>query len=108
MVVLVSSSLVEVEEVVTNLTDLMVLMVVHTLFLPQHLILQIQMHRLLVLVEEDTHILQEMHQVLLKTLDLVVEVDKEIQDLPLVVVVALVSFLLHILLNNCYSLLWKP
>ena len=100
MVVIFSSSLVEVEEVLTNLMHLMVMMVAHTLFLLQHLIQQIQMHRLLALEGEDSPILQEMQQMLLKAPDLVVEVDKEIQDLPLEEMVVPVSFLSHILLDK--------
>ena len=97
MVVLGSSSLVEVEEVLPKLTDLMVMMVVHTYFL-QLLIQQIQMHRSLVVVEED--IILEMQQVLYKTLVVAVVVDKEVQDLPLEEMVVPVSFLSHILLDK--------
>ena len=93
MVVLASSSLVEVEEVLPNLTDLMVTMVAHTYFL-QPLIQQIQMHRSLAVVEED--IVLGMQQVLYKTLVVAVVVDKEVQDLPLVVVVALALLSSHI------------
>ena len=97
MVVLGSSSLVEVEEVLPNLTDLMVTMVAHTYFL-QPLIQQIQMHRSLAVVEED--IVLEMQQVLYKTLVVAVVVDKEVQDLLLGEMVVLVSFLLLIQLNK--------
>ena len=97
MVVLGSSSLVEVEEVLPNLTDLMVMMVVHTYFL-QPLIQQIQMHRSLVVVEED--IVLEMQQVLYKTLVVAVVVDKEVQDLLLGEMVVLASFLLLIPLDK--------
>ena len=97
MVVLGSSSLVEVEEVLPNLTDLMVMMVVHIYFLIP-LIQQIQMHRSLAVVEED--IVLEMQQMLYKTLVVAVVVDKEVQDLLLGEMVVLVSFLLLIPLDK--------
>jgi hypothetical protein len=87
MVVLVSSLLVEVEEVLAKLIMQTVMMEVHLTI--QLLMRQMQMHRSLAVEEED--IILEMRQMLYKTPAVEVVVDKDLVDLLLVVMVVLVS-----------------